>query len=227
MLSVLLVIFRGDRIAGRVRIAGELLILFGYVRSRPADLHVWAIRFVDPCERVVPLVAATSSHAFVLTVSHGFYSPLPSCSDRGRRLIERSALRAPIAATSLPHAQGRSLRPSSYRAPNSCCANRNKPTTRGLTARSAFHHAPRRVQERRLALPDEVSRPAFSEPSALSLRCGCRFVLRATCLAEPCSGPSVGRTDPRSIPCLEPNGFASIIQAIFWIAIMFYRMGCR
>jgi hypothetical protein len=96
-----------------------------------------------------------------------------------------------------------------------------------LPRRSAFHHAPCRVQKRRLALPDEVSRPAFSEPSALSLRCGCRFVLRATCLAEPCSGPSVGRTDPRSIPCLEPNGSRLIIQEIFWIALMSYRIGCR
>ena len=117
----------------------------------------------------MPLVAATSSHAFVLTVSHGFYSPLPSCSDRSRRLTEKSALRAPRdnSRSLLAMAQGKSLRPSIIEPPILAALVAISPHPRSYRVVPPFINAPRRVQERRLALPDEVSRPAFSEPSAL------------------------------------------------------------
>ncbi len=47
MLGVLVVVLGGDRVAGRARIARELKIFFGDVRSRAADLDVGSVRFVN------------------------------------------------------------------------------------------------------------------------------------------------------------------------------------
>jgi hypothetical protein len=69
MLGVLLVAFGRDWVARGVRVASELLVFFGDVRSRPADLHVRAVRFVEPGQRSVPAVATPSPPLF-LTVSH-------------------------------------------------------------------------------------------------------------------------------------------------------------
>src|SRR6478672_5960261 len=85
-------------------VAGKLQILLGDMVSRSTDLHLGAIRLVDPGQRVVMVTAAatasattavvalviavTSSHALVLSVSHG--SPVAdSCLRRlsARRFV--------------------------------------------------------------------------------------------------------------------------------------------
>ena len=82
VLGVLEVVLGGDRIAGRLGVAGELKIFLGNVVCRSSDLHLWAIRLIDPRQWIVMVmpaataavvalvVAVTSSHALVLSVSH-------------------------------------------------------------------------------------------------------------------------------------------------------------
>ena len=64
-----------------MRIASELPVFFCDVDSRPPNLHVRAVRLIDPRERililavmVVVVVVVATPHALVvvLTVSHGF-----------------------------------------------------------------------------------------------------------------------------------------------------------
>jgi hypothetical protein len=79
MLGVLKVIFRRDRIAGRLRVARKLEIFFRNVRWRTANLQIGSVRFEHPRHRILTLavviviiviVVVTSAHALVLTVSH-------------------------------------------------------------------------------------------------------------------------------------------------------------
>jgi hypothetical protein len=49
MLRMLKVVFRRHRIPRRLGVASELDILFGDMRRRSTDLHVRAIRLIDPC----------------------------------------------------------------------------------------------------------------------------------------------------------------------------------
>jgi hypothetical protein len=56
MLGVLEIIFRRDRIAGGLRVARELKIFLGDMIGRAANLHVGAVRFINPRQRV--LIAA-------------------------------------------------------------------------------------------------------------------------------------------------------------------------
>jgi len=111
MLGVLEVVLRSDRIAGTLGIAGQLQILLGDVVSGAADLHLRAVRLVDPRQRIVMVsatpaaapattavmalvIAITSPHALVLTVSHG--SPVAdSCLQRllSRRFVHPTSNR--------------------------------------------------------------------------------------------------------------------------------------
>jgi hypothetical protein len=70
MLGVLVVIFGGDGIARRLRVASKLDVFFGYMIGRTPDLYLRAIGFIDPRQRIMTLAVA-SSHALILTVSHG------------------------------------------------------------------------------------------------------------------------------------------------------------
>ena len=49
MLRVLKVVFRRHRIPRRLGVASKLDILFGDMRRRSTDLHVRAVRLIDPC----------------------------------------------------------------------------------------------------------------------------------------------------------------------------------
>lgn len=70
MFGVLVIIFRRNRVAGALRVAGELNVFFRNVRRRSADLNVGAVRLVNPCQRILILaVVIAPPHAF-LTVSH-------------------------------------------------------------------------------------------------------------------------------------------------------------
>ena len=86
MFSVLEVILRRDRIAGRLGITGKLEVFLRHVIGRAADLHIGAVGFINPCQRVmiaavvivvVIVVVVAPAHALVvivmlmLTVSHG------------------------------------------------------------------------------------------------------------------------------------------------------------
>jgi hypothetical protein len=72
VLGVLIIILRCNRIAGRLRIAGKLNILFRNMRGSASDFHIGPIRFIDPRHRVLTLaVVVAAAHALlVLSVSH-------------------------------------------------------------------------------------------------------------------------------------------------------------
>src|SRR4029078_6192433 len=94
MLGVLVVVLSGHRVAGGLRVAGELQVLLSHVVRGSPNLHLRAVRLVDPRQRivvvvmmmtamaaVVTLVAVPPPHALVLTVSHS--SPIAhSCLRR-------------------------------------------------------------------------------------------------------------------------------------------------
>jgi hypothetical protein len=73
MLSVLEIAFSHNRIAGGLRIAGELQIFFRNVMGRAANFHVGSIGFKGPGERIGALAIAViiaATHTLVLTRSH-------------------------------------------------------------------------------------------------------------------------------------------------------------
>ena len=83
MLGVLEVVFGRHRIAGGLRVTGELEIFLRHVMRRAADFHIRAVGFINPCQRVVTapvivvviVIVVAPAHALVvmlmLTVSHG------------------------------------------------------------------------------------------------------------------------------------------------------------
>jgi hypothetical protein len=80
--GVLVVVFRRNRIAGRLRVTGELDVLFCHMIGRAADLHVRAVRFINACERILTFaVLAAPPHTLVLTVSHGVLLHQPPVGD--------------------------------------------------------------------------------------------------------------------------------------------------
>src|SRR5262245_25982187 len=76
VLSVLIIVFSGDRVARRLRVARKLNVFFGNVGGISPDLDVGTVRFVDARQRIVALAVAVAvvviaaTHALVLTVSH-------------------------------------------------------------------------------------------------------------------------------------------------------------
>jgi hypothetical protein len=72
VLGVLKVIFRRHRVARGLGVARELYVFLGNVIGGPTDFHVGTVGFVDPRERILAFAVAPA-HAFVLTVSHGFW----------------------------------------------------------------------------------------------------------------------------------------------------------
>jgi len=86
--GVLIVAFRGNRIAGTLRVSGELEIFLGDVGGVASDLHVRSVGLVHARQwilvvmMVVPataaLTAVATTHALILAVSHvlQFYQPL-------------------------------------------------------------------------------------------------------------------------------------------------------
>ena len=53
MLGMLVVVFGGDRVAGRARVARELDVFFGDMGGGAADLDVGPVGFEDPGHRVL------------------------------------------------------------------------------------------------------------------------------------------------------------------------------
>src|SRR5262249_2560007 len=74
MFGVLVIVFRRDRVAGRLRVAGKLNVFFGNVGGRASDFNVGPVRLVDPRHGILAF-AITPAHALVLvvllSVSHG------------------------------------------------------------------------------------------------------------------------------------------------------------
>src|ERR1700738_1595082 len=79
MLGVLEVIFGRYRIAGRMGVAGKLEIFLRHVIGRSADLHIRAVRLINPGERIVAtavvivvviivIVVAAPAHALVVVL---------------------------------------------------------------------------------------------------------------------------------------------------------------
>ena len=80
MFGVLEIIFRRDRIAGRLGVTRKLEIFIRDVIGRAANLHVRAVGFINPCQGIliapiIVLLIVAPAHALVvmmlLTVSHG------------------------------------------------------------------------------------------------------------------------------------------------------------
>ena len=92
MLGVLVVILRRDRIAGGLRVARELDVLFRDVGRISANLHVRAVRLVYARHRIVTLaVLVAPAHALVLTVSHDLPVCQPlRCGGSGRHASPKS-----------------------------------------------------------------------------------------------------------------------------------------
>jgi hypothetical protein len=79
MLGVLVVVFGRDRIAGTLRVAGQLKVFLGNVRRIAPDLQVRSIGLVHARQWILMMVmmmtataftAVATPHALVLTVSH-------------------------------------------------------------------------------------------------------------------------------------------------------------
>jgi hypothetical protein len=115
MLGVLIVVFGGDRIAGALRVAGELEIFFGNVRGIAPDLHVRSVGLVHARQWILVVVmmvttftAVATPHALVLTVSHDVLfrqppfaaAPMPPFPFTG--LLFSSLLVSSLPVSSLP-----------------------------------------------------------------------------------------------------------------------------
>jgi len=83
MFGVLVIVFGGDRVAGALRIAGELKIFFRNVGRGAPNFHVRSVGLVHARQRILVMttLAVATPHALVLTVSHGllFCQP-PLCA---------------------------------------------------------------------------------------------------------------------------------------------------
>jgi hypothetical protein len=93
MLGVLKVVLRRHRVARGLRVARQLHVFLGDVVGSPADFHVGTVGFVDPRERILAL-AVSPPHAFVLTVSHGFWFVFSVVRRPSRRFSPRPTRRA-------------------------------------------------------------------------------------------------------------------------------------
>jgi hypothetical protein len=71
MLSMLVVIFSRNWISRGLGVASKLDVFLGDMIGRAPDFHLRTIGFINPRQRIMTFAVA-SSHALVLTVSHGF-----------------------------------------------------------------------------------------------------------------------------------------------------------
>ena len=88
MFGVLVVVFRRDRVAGTLRVAGELQVFLGNVGGIAPDLQVRSVGLVHARQRILVMVmmmttattftAVATPHALVLTVSHDLLFRQPS-----------------------------------------------------------------------------------------------------------------------------------------------------
>jgi uncharacterized protein YcbX len=70
VLGVLQIALHGDNIAGGLRVARERRVFVGDMRRGAADLHVRAIRFKAPRERIGPLAVVAPAGPAILIVPH-------------------------------------------------------------------------------------------------------------------------------------------------------------
>jgi hypothetical protein len=74
VLGVLVIVLGRDRVAARLRVAGELGVFVGDVLGGAPNLHIRTIRFVAPRQGIGTLgVAVAPTHAPVLLWSHRIY----------------------------------------------------------------------------------------------------------------------------------------------------------
>ena len=70
MFGVLIIIFGGDRIAGALRVAGELEIFFGNVGCRSPDFYVRSVGLVHARQRILVVM----DHPYAVTTAHALVS---------------------------------------------------------------------------------------------------------------------------------------------------------
>src|ERR1700675_4504124 len=79
VLSVLIIIFRCNRITGRLRVARKLNVFFCDMRWIAANFHIWPVRLEYAHHWIVALAMVVSpAHPLVLTVSHDLPAANPS-----------------------------------------------------------------------------------------------------------------------------------------------------
>ena len=147
MLCVLIVILRCNRIAGTLRIAGELQIFFGDMRSRAANFYVWSIGFIYPGQGILMVMvmaafAITTPHALVLTVSHGSLFANPLVCDGNSAAISLTFITSnPARLSGLPLTIRRTGRTVGIWLPlTSCTQARPQPSTTALRTFSKARH---------------------------------------------------------------------------------------
>src|SRR5579883_134149 len=86
VLGVLVVVLCRYRIAGSLRITGELEVFLGNVGGSSADLDVGTVRLKHPSHRILTLAVA-STHPLVLTVSHDLPAATLRCDGLGAAFI--------------------------------------------------------------------------------------------------------------------------------------------
>jgi hypothetical protein len=105
VLGVLIVVFRGDRVSGTLRVARQLEVFLGDVRRRSPDFHVRSIGLVHPRQWILMMTtfAVATPHALVLTVSHGLLLCQPLiCAGTGAAVsITRMPVRQTISRCNL------------------------------------------------------------------------------------------------------------------------------
>ena len=69
VLGMLEIVFRHDPVTGCLCVAGQLLVLLGDVQSRTPDLHVRAVRFKRPGQRIRSLTAPVVPHTLLVLIS--------------------------------------------------------------------------------------------------------------------------------------------------------------
>src|SRR6202011_3774232 len=87
------VVLRRHRVARGLGVTRQLHVFLGDVVRSPADFHVGTVGFVSPRERILAL-AVSPPHAFVLTVSHGFWFVFSVVRRPSRRFSPRPPRRA-------------------------------------------------------------------------------------------------------------------------------------
>src|SRR5262249_14913899 len=163
MLGVLKVIFRCHRVTRGLGIARQLDVFLGDVVRSPADLHVGTVGFIDSRKRILAL-AVSPPHAFVLTVSHGFWFIYSDLRRPSRRFSPRR-LRANIYwSRRCCGSQGTPRHPGQR--PRVGASNSNTmAVSRPRSSRGVAHPSPCALSQTTRARPVKLSYP---EPAKLS-----------------------------------------------------------
>lgn len=220
MLGVLVVILGCDRVAGALRIAGELDVLLRDVGGGAANFHIGPVRLVNPCQRILALaaMAAATPHT-LLAVSHGVSvrQPLIDCGLRR----DLSNLKVPRAEANCAAAR----HPTEHYLPTPRRMSRAVARTSALLSRvskrsqcRAFAALPTSGNAQSSPNKEHHAQPLKHPDPIWRFRCRLRLPIRPGLhprLMER-SAPGLWRRDPHgSIPWPKASLSERIIQEVF------------